>query len=155
MVSEAVETDISNGAAILLAVVAIVMALALWALFRERRRLLPLALALVVAALTFGAMSVAGASLTIASIAVLPVLVGLVVSYGILFVRERRDWTAIGVASGATAAALLVLLLSPIPMVRGFGALLVIGMVLAFAVFLTLGFALVDGGESVSAAFLT
>ena len=46
---------------------------------------MPLALALLAAALTFGALSLAGASLTMASIAVLPVLVGLAVDYAIQF----------------------------------------------------------------------
>ena len=107
-----------------------------------RRRLLPLALALAASALTFGAMSVAGASLTIASIAVLPVLVGLAVDYAIQFQsrfdgaeglaagdaqRAARGGPVIATAGAATAAGFLVLLLSPVPMVRGFGVLLVIG----------------------------
>ena len=53
--------------------------------------MLPLALALAAAALTFGAMSVAGASLTIASIAVVPVLVGLAVDYAIQFQARFRE----------------------------------------------------------------
>ena len=132
--------------------VVIVMALTLLLVFRVRRRLLPLALALAAAALTFGAMSVAGASLTIASIAVLPVLVGLAVDYAIQFqsrfneaggpddgaaARAREGGPVIATAGAATAAGFLVLLLSPVPMVRGFGVLLVVGIVLAFAVTLT------------------
>ena len=53
--------------------------------FRGRPRLLPLAVALLAAALTFGALALVGASLTMASIAVLPVLVGLAVDYAIQF----------------------------------------------------------------------
>ena len=47
----------------------------------------------------------------------------------------------IATAGLATAAGFLVLLLSPVPMVRGFGLLLVIGIALAFACALTAGFA--------------
>jgi len=45
----------------------------------------------------------------------------------------------IATAGAASVAAMLVLLLSPVPMVRGFGALLVIGVVLAFLCALTAG----------------
>ena len=50
------------------------MALALLIVFRSRMRLLPLGVALIGVALTFGAMSLFGVPLTIAAIAVLPVL---------------------------------------------------------------------------------
>src|SRR6185437_13240357 len=111
-------------------------------------------------ALTFGALSLAGASLTVASIAVLPVLVGLAVDYAIQFQsrvqeeskRERggaRESAVvraaalgaptIATAGAASAAAMLVLLLSPVPMVRGFGVLLVLGVVVAFLCALTAG----------------
>ena len=137
VVAEGVAASITDALGVLLLAVVIVMALTLLLVFRVRRRLLPLALALAAAALTFGAMSVAGASLTIASIAVLPVLVGLAVDYAIQFqsrfnearsegstVRRaeraaRAGGPVIATAGAATAAGFLVLLLSPVPMVRG------------------------------------
>ena len=51
--------------------------------FRSRLRLLPLAVALAAAALTFGLLGLVGGSLTMASIAVLPILIGLAVDYAI------------------------------------------------------------------------
>src|SRR5919197_1806393 len=136
----------------------LVMAAALALVFHTRRlRLLPLGLALAAAGLTFGGMSLAGASLTMASIAVLPVLIGLGVDYAIqLQARydEERDEPAdaavrvasvggptIATAGAATAVGFLVLLLSPVPMVRGLGLLLVVGIMLPFACALTAGFA--------------
>ena len=156
VVVEGVAASITDELGLLLVAVVIVMALTLLLVFRVRLRLLPLALALSASALTFGAMSVAGASLTIASIAVLPVLVGLAVDYAIQFqsrFREegsaeeaaRRGGPVIATAGAATAAGFLVLLLSPVPMVRGFGVLLVIGIVIAFLVTLTGGFAVLGG----------
>ncbi len=50
----------------------------------------------------------------------------------------------IGTAAPATAAGFLVLLLSPIPMVRGFGVLLVAGIAIAFVLALTAGLALLS-----------
>ena len=76
---------IAHSIELLLVAVMLVMALTLSLIFRGRPRLLPLGIALLAAALTFGALSVVGASLTVASIAVLPVLVGLAVDYAIQF----------------------------------------------------------------------
>ncbi|MDQ4048489.1 MAG: MMPL family transporter, partial [Actinomycetota bacterium] len=147
----------------------VVMAGTLAVVFRTRLRLLPLTLALAAAAMTFGALSLLGGRLTMASIAVLPVLIGLAVDYAIQFQarydeagrRGRRGpaeaagevattgGATIASAGIATAAGFLVLLLSPVPMVRGFGALLVLGIGLALACALTAGFAiLVRSGDA-------
>jgi hydrophobe/amphiphile efflux-3 (HAE3) family protein len=117
-------------------------------------------LALAAAAMTFGALSLAGGKLTMASIAVLPVLIGLAVDYAIQFqarfdeVRGARDGPTpaaaaeraaavggptIATAGLATAVGFVVLLSSPVPMVRGFGALLVLGVVIALVCALTAG----------------
>jgi hypothetical protein len=142
-------------------------------------RLLPLAIALAATGITFGLLAALGAGLTMASIAVLPILIGLAVDYGIQFqarAQEARldDATgrpaaaplsaaqavgqaaaraapAIGTAALATGTGFLVLLLSPVPMVRGFGLLLVVGIAVAFVCALTAGSAAMvlaerDGG---------
>src|SRR3954447_1372360 len=76
---------ISRSIVILLIAALLVMAGTLAVVFRSRLRLLPLLVALAAAALTFGGVALAGASLTMASIAVLPVLIGLAVDYAIQF----------------------------------------------------------------------
>jgi hydrophobe/amphiphile efflux-3 (HAE3) family protein len=143
--------SISHSLVVLLVAALAVMAITLGLVFRARRRLLPLVVALAAAALTFGALSLVGASLTMASIAVLPVLIGLAVDYAIQLqsrVQEEgieraaaRGAPTIAAAAAATAAGFLVLVLSPVPMVRGFGLLLVAGIVLALGCALTLGVA--------------
>ena len=122
------------------------MALVLALVFRSRLRLLPLAVALGAVAITFGLMSLLGASLTMASIAVLPVLLGLGVDYAIQCQARASEEPTGGppVRAARTARAddrdrrrwrprvgFLVLLLSPVPMVRGFGVLLVVGIAIA------------------------
>ncbi len=127
--------------------------------FQRRPRLLPLAVALVATAITFGALALSGASITMASIGVLPVLLGLAVDYAVQFqsrvaeeLRAEPDDPAgavvraaalggptIVTAAAATAGGFLVLLLSPVPMVRGFGALLVIGIAVGLLCALTAG----------------
>ncbi len=83
-------SSISHSIELLLIAVLLVMAATLGLVFSGRPRLLPLAIALLAAALTFGALAAVGASLTMASIAVLPVLVGLAVDYAIQF-QARVD----------------------------------------------------------------
>ncbi|HKP19964.1 MAG TPA: MMPL family transporter, partial [Thermoleophilaceae bacterium] len=143
---------------VLLGAALLLMAATLALVFNARLRLLPLALALAAAAMTFGALSLAGGDLTMASIAALPVLIGLAVDYAIQFQARYNEAAERGepepavaaVRSGgptiltagvATATGFLVLLLSPVPMVRGFGALLVVGIVIALACALLAGFA--------------
>jgi len=156
---------------VLLAVALAVMALTLLAVFRSRMRLLPLGVALAAAAIVFGLLDLFGGSLTMASIAVLPILIGLAVDYAIQFQarfdeamgdfvphREQKSPSptvaveaaraaaasggpTIGAACLATAAGFLALQLSPTPMVRSFGLLLLIGIGIAFLLALTAGFA--------------
>ena len=152
-------SSISHSIELLLLAVLAVMAIVLSLIFRGRPRLLPLLCALLAAALTFGALSLVSSSLTVAQVAVLPVLVGLAVDYGIQFqsrvgevlaggMLDRREAVCeaarvgaptIATAGAASAAATLMLLLSPVPMVRGFGALLAVGVVIALVCALTVG----------------
>ncbi|HLL86473.1 MAG TPA: MMPL family transporter [Thermoleophilaceae bacterium] len=187
---------VKRSAFVLLGAVLLVMAATLALVFRARLRLVPLGVAVAAAALTFGAVSLVGGSLTMASIAALPVLIGLAVDYAIQFqarfeaarrgresaggraaagadgggagagagaaragarmdagvspVRSPREAATAAAVSGgptiasaalATAAGFLVLLLSPVPMVRGFGLILIVGIALAFVCALTAGFA--------------
>ncbi|MEO8091511.1 MAG: MMPL family transporter [bacterium] len=148
---------------ILLVVALAVMAITLALVFGPPLRLLPLALALGAAAVTFGLLALLGGSLTMASIAVLPVLTGLAVDYSIQFqarfveaVAEgssppraaveaaARGGPVIATALLATAAGFAVLLLSPIPMIRSFGLLLVAGIAIAFVFALTAGLAVLS-----------
>jgi uncharacterized protein len=128
--------------------------------FRSRFRLLPLGIALGAAAITFGLLGLTNGALTMASIAALPILIGLAVDYAIQFQARfdeaevdgatgveaaRRAATAggptIAAACVATLAGFLALQLSPIPMVRSFGWLLTAGVAIAFFLSLTVGLA--------------
>ena len=166
VVVDALASELQGGLIVLLVAALLVMAATLVLVFRTnpRLRMLPLALALGAAAMAFGAVSLAGGSLTMASIAALPVLIGLAVDYAIQF-HARFDearWNVanpprdaelaapaaavlggptIATAGLSTIVGFLVLLLSPVPMVRGFGVVLVLGIVLAFFAALTAGFA--------------
>jgi uncharacterized protein len=162
VVTNDLASTITGSIAVLLGAALAVMALTLLLVFRSRLRLLPLAIALAAVGITFGATSLLGGSLTMASIAVLPILIGLAVDYAIQFQSRAEEarrtqagaWLTtdraiaraasmsaptIATAALATATGFLVLLLSPVPMVRGFGVLLVVGIVIALACALTAG----------------
>jgi uncharacterized protein len=181
-------SSITHSIELLLVAVLLAMALTLSLVFRGRPRLLPLGIAVLATAITFGALSAVGASLTVAQVAVLPALVGLAVDYAIQFqsrveeargggspdgplvplagggwkldrgagggaeidrslsaqqVAVRRAATVggppIAAAGAAGAGALLVVMLSPVPTVRGFGLLLIVGIAIAFLCALTVG----------------
>ncbi len=88
---------------VLFGVAVAAMALTLFLVFRSRLRLLPLAVALAAAALTFGLLGLVGGSLTMASIAVLPILIGLAVDYAIQL-QARYDEAIESGLQGADAA---------------------------------------------------
>jgi hydrophobe/amphiphile efflux-3 (HAE3) family protein len=150
VVIDGVAQALKDALLVLFAIAVAVMALVLFLLFRSRWSLLPLAIALASAGITFGLLALVGGSLTMASIAALPILIGLGVDYAIQFqarfnesgsVEQAavRGGPTIGAACLATGAGFLALQLSPIPMVRGFGWLLILGIAVAFAVALTSG----------------
>jgi len=165
-------SSISDSIELLLIAVLAVMAIVLSLVFRGRPRLLPLLSAVLAVALTFGALALVSSSVTVAQVAVLPVLIGLAVDYAIQLQSRAGEALAAGVgasaaglsagstserrraamlqaarvgaptivtAVAASAAATLVLLLSPVPMVRGFGVLLAVGIAIAFVCALTVG----------------
>ncbi len=177
VVTNDLASEITGSIAGLLIAALLVMAATLLIVFRSRLRLLPLAIALAAAGITFGLLAVLGSTLTIGSIAVLPILIGLAVDYGIQFQARAQEARRMGQSSAggamspseavaraagtaaptiaaaalATATGFLVLLLSPVPMVRGFGLLLVVGIAIALVCALTAGSAALvlserDGG---------
>jgi len=163
VVVDGLTDELKSEIVVLLLAALVVMAIVLALVFVPPLRLLPLLIGLVASAIAFGALALFGGTLTMASIAGLPVLIGLAVDYAIQlqarFVEARaggssparaaaeaaaRGGPVIATACLATAAGFLVLLLSPIPMVRSFGVVLVIGIIVAFTLALTAGLALLS-----------
>jgi hydrophobe/amphiphile efflux-3 (HAE3) family protein len=165
--SERLDANVSEGFGsevfTLLAAALALMAATLAVVLRPPLRLLPLAVAIVAVSVVFGSLGLVGGTLTMASLAALPILIGLGVDYAIQFharfrealgegtsraeaavLAATRGGPVIATAVLATAAGFLVWLLppiSPIPMVRSFALLVVLGVLIAFAVSLTIGFA--------------
>ncbi|MEA2126002.1 MAG: uncharacterized protein QOI80_2784, partial [Solirubrobacteraceae bacterium] len=165
VVVDSLAREVQTSIFVLLGAALLVMAITLMLVFRTRARLrlLPLGLALAAAAMTYGTVFLAGHELTMASIAALPVLIGLAVDYAIqLHARfdearaeglepkaaaraaAARGAPTIAGAALATAAGFLVLLLSPVPMIHGFALLVIVGIFLALACALTAGLAILS-----------
>ena len=160
VVVDAVARALKDALLVLFGVALAAMALTLLLVFRSRLRLLPLAIALAATAVAFALLGLFGGALTMAAIAALPILIGLAVDYAIQFQARFDEATengrsgpeaaraaataggpTIGAALLATSAGFLALQLSPTPMVRTFGLLLLIGVGVAFVLTLTAGFA--------------
>jgi hydrophobe/amphiphile efflux-3 (HAE3) family protein len=167
VVTDELAGQITGAIGTLLVVALVVMAIVLLLVFGRRRgaagsvwlRLLPLAVALAAVGITFGLLAAVGARLTIAAVAVLPILVGLAVDYAVQFqarvaevdsaaagggraavtIAAARGAPTLATAALATVAAFLALELSPVPMVQGFGVLLMVGVAVALACALTAG----------------
>ncbi|HEY3191677.1 MAG TPA: MMPL family transporter [Solirubrobacterales bacterium] len=160
VVVDAGARELRNQTLLLLGVAGLVMALTLVFILQRPLRLLPLGVAVAAGSLTLGLVALFGGSLTVGAIAMLPVLVGLAVDYAIQFQARFNEARAegsppgravataaagggpvIGAACVATIAGFAVFALSPSPLVRSFGLLLVMGVALAFAVAITGGLA--------------
>ncbi len=160
VVVQGLADELGGQIALLFSAALVVMAIVLLLVFGPPLRLLPLVTAIGSAGFAFGLLSLLGGSLTMASVAVLPVVIGLAVDYAIqLQARFReaasegrrppasavvaavRGGPVIATAALATGVGFLTLTLSPIPMVREFAIALVAGIAAALAISMTAGLA--------------
>ncbi len=165
VLAAAIADELQHALVLLLAVGVLVMAVVLALSFPERRRLMPLVLALGTVLIVFGGTGLLGWPLDLGTIATLPVLLGLAVDYGVQLharVEEQRRLGLEGrdavrsavarggrpilLAAGATLAGFLVLLASPTPLVRSFGLVLLLGVALAVFAAFTVGLVLHASG---------
>ncbi|MFO8101198.1 MAG: hydrophobe/amphiphile efflux-3 (HAE3) family transporter [Dehalococcoidia bacterium] len=134
-----------------------VMAAILLLMFRVRWNLLSLVMVGLAAAWTFGAMGYAGVPLSMSSMAVLPILIGIGIDYSIQFHNRYQEEVSatksvprsiissikvmvpvVVIALIATIIGFITLFISEVPMVQDFGMNLAIGVVVAFIVALGL-----------------
>jgi len=147
----AISTSLGNNIMILLVLALAVMVLVLVLIFRVRWRLLSLLMVGISALWTFGLMGYLSIPLTMATMAVLPILIGLGIDYSIQFhnryqeelIRSKSVGEAIvaslssmfpivGIALVATIIGFITLYISEVPMIRDFGLALAVGIVLSY-----------------------
>jgi uncharacterized protein len=137
----AVTDNASDALLVLLVATLLILTATLALVARQSKLVVTLAPTIAAVALTFGLMSLLGATLTIASIAVLPVLAGIAAALAIHYQRTESVPLA---ATAAIAIGFAALVASPVPMVRTFGAFVALGIVLSLLLTLTLGSALLQ-----------
>ena len=154
---DAISTSMGNNIKVLLGLSVVVMIVILLGVFRVRWRLLSLLMVGISELWTFGLMGYLSVPLTMATMAVLPILIGLGIDFSIQFhnryqeevVRNKtvaeavitsisRMFPVIGVALLATIVGFVTLYISEVPMIRDFGMVLAIGIVISYIVALFL-----------------
>jgi len=155
-----VQKEMMSSMVTMLATAVVLMVLALWFTFSHARwRLLPLPIVLIGVVYTAGVMSVTGVPITMVSMAVFPILIGLGVEYAIQFQNRMMEELADGKATGdaivatvknigppvafsvmTTCLGFSSILSSPVPMIYDFGLMCLIGVIVCFltALFLLL-----------------
>ncbi len=150
---EEIADAISSNMAILLALSVGVMAFILIVAFRVRWNLLALCMAGLATLLTFGVMGYLNVPLSAATMAVLPILIGLGIDYSIQFhkryqeeaakqssvdealtISTARMFPSVGIALLSTVIGFITLYISEVPMIRDFGLMLAIGMLISYGV---------------------
>ncbi|MCQ1536622.1 MMPL family transporter [Methanosarcina sp. KYL-1] len=147
-----INKEISQSMGVLLGVASLLMVVVLLLVFRHVRwGLLPLPVVLLGVFFTFGVMGYAGVPMTMVSMAAFPVLIGIGIDYAIQFHNRMEEEIRFGKSSGQalvrtikhTAPAVLIalamtalgfipLFTSTIPMIRDFGKLLLIGVIMCY-----------------------
>jgi hydrophobe/amphiphile efflux-3 (HAE3) family protein len=151
MLLKDVNDYLQGGMLVLGAIAVVVMIVVLSFAFRVRWRLVPLLVMLVGVVWAFGLLGYSGFQLSLVTIAGLPILIGLGVEFAIQVhnrveeevVLDKAETPfaealshigpALTVATVAAVIACLALLASKVPMIRDFGVLLAVGIVLLFA----------------------
>jgi len=156
-----IEGEVTGSMAFMLVLSVVLMVIVLFVIFPVRRRLISLAYVLVGLVWTFGLMGWTGIPVSIATMATLPIIIGLGTDFGVQFhnryeeeykasgfdaekavVRASRHiGPAVGIAVVLMAASFLMMLLSKSPMMQQFGLVLAFGAVICYAVVMALMFA--------------
>jgi len=163
---DAISSSLGNNMMVLLVLALAVMVLVLVLMFRVRWRLLSLLMVGISAMWTFGIMGYASIPLTMATMAVLPILIGLGIDYSIQFHNRYQEevikgksvgeaiitslsrmFPAVSIALLATIIGFITLYISPVPMIRDFGIVLAVGVVLSYVIALFLLYTIVYLGD--------
>ncbi|MFC2010121.1 RND family transporter [Chloroflexota bacterium] len=147
----AISDGMSNNIAILLGLSVAAMLIILLALFRIRWRLLSLLMVGISTLWTFGLMGYFSVPLSMATMAVLPILIGIGIDYSIQFHNRYQEeitrsktvgeavvtavsrmFPVVGIALLATIIGFITLYISEVPMIRDFGMMLAVGIILSY-----------------------
>ncbi len=139
----ALRTEMKSSMMVMVALAVLIMFAVLLLVFKVKWRMLSLAVIFVSVIATLGFMSWIRVPVTMVSMAVFPILIGLGIDYSIQFHNRFHEeqsvqtslsqiGKAIGIAVFATVLGFISLYASPVPMIKDFGKMLTIGVVVSF-----------------------
>ncbi|HAO62344.1 MAG TPA: hypothetical protein DCQ90_10720 [Erysipelotrichaceae bacterium] len=139
----ALRAEMKSSMMMMIALAVLVMFAVLMLVFKVKWRMLSLGVIFVSVLATLGFMGWINVPVTMVSMAVFPILIGLGIDYSIQFhnryeeensVREttRKIGKAIAVAVIATVLGFVSLYASPVPMIQDFGKMLTLGVIISF-----------------------
>jgi hydrophobe/amphiphile efflux-3 (HAE3) family protein len=148
---DAISRSLGSDFAVLFGLSVGVMILILLFMFRVRLRLLSLLMVGIGALWTFGLAGYVSIPLSMTTMAVLPILIGLGIDYSIQFHNRYQEeitrsqstgkaiitsisrmFPAVGIALMATIIGFITLYISKVPMIRDFGTMLAVGVILCY-----------------------
>jgi hypothetical protein len=152
-VVDAITRSIGNDMGLLIGLAVGTMVVILFLIFRVRWRLLSLLMVGVGALWTFGIMGYAGVPISMVTMAVLPILIGLGIDFSIQFHNRYEEeltrsdsvkqaivnsvkamWPVVGIALLATVIGFITLYVSSVPMIKDFGLTLAVGVIMSYLV---------------------
>ena len=139
----ALRTEMKASMMTMVALAVLIMFAVLLLVFKVKWRMLSLAVIFVSVIATLGFMSWIDVPVTMVSMAVFPILIGLGIDYSIQFhnrfheeqsvqVTLAQIGKAVGIAVFATVLGFISLYASPVPMIQDFGKMLTIGVIVSF-----------------------
>lgn len=139
----ALRTEMKSSMMVMVALAVLIMFAVLLLVFKVKWRMLSLAVIFVSVIATLGFMSWINVPVTMVSMAVFPILIGLGIDYSIQFHNRFHEeqsvqttlaqiGKAVGIAVFATVLGFISLYASPVPMIQDFGKMLTIGVIVSF-----------------------
>ncbi|MFP4457694.1 MAG: hydrophobe/amphiphile efflux-3 (HAE3) family transporter [Clostridia bacterium] len=139
----ALRTEMQNNMQMMVIAAVAIMLIILTLIFKVRWRILSLGIILVSVIATLGLMGWINVPITMVSMAVFPILIGLGIDYSIQFHNRYEEeqsvsktikhiGKAVAVAVIATFLGFISLYASPVPMIQDFGKMLTIGVIISF-----------------------
>jgi hydrophobe/amphiphile efflux-3 (HAE3) family protein len=143
VLDSSLRTEMRSSMAMMVGLAALIMLIVLALVFKVRWRMLSLGIILVSVIATLGFMGILSVPITMVSMAVFPILIGLGIDYSIQFhnrFEEERSvkktvgqiGKAVAIAVFATVLGFISLYASPVPMIQDFGKMLTIGVIISF-----------------------
>ncbi len=140
---KALRAEMKSNMLIMVILAVVIMLIILAIIFRVRWRILSLGIVLSTVVTTLGLMGYIGVDVTMVSMAVFPILIGLGINYSIqlhsrfeedldVVVSIRQVGKAVLISVLATLLGFVSLFYSPVPMIQDFGLMLAIGIIISF-----------------------